>query len=136
LWARREVKAGKPFPGIFQPIECDDTTGKTVGWEPAEQSGFAKFIAEAVAYSPPPGEGTFELVGPKVNGNPDGFPVHALAPHGGCPLADVPRDWDGLNEWTAAHPEIEGVVFWRDMDDPDAGMVKIKRRDFLRVGDV
>lgn len=136
LWARREVKPGKPMPGIFRPIETDEQTGKTVGWEPADQSGFAKFIAEAAAgkvIEP----GTYELVGPKINGNPDGFAEHVLAPHGNYHLEDVyDRSFDGLLDWTGAHPGVEGIVFWRERGNPDAGMVKIKRRDFLRAGDV
>lgn len=127
--ARREVKAGKTEPEGFVAIEHDDTTGKTVGWEPAEQSGFAKYIAEATLgrqFEP----GTYELVGPKVNGNPDGFPQHQLVRHGGAHCDDVPRDFEGLRAYLLARPAIEGLVFWRDPADQDAGMVKIKRRDF------
>jgi hypothetical protein len=41
-----EVKAGKPPPPGFTEVEHDPETGKTVGWEPAEQSGFAKHLAD------------------------------------------------------------------------------------------
>jgi hypothetical protein len=41
-WARREVKPGKAAPGGFVPIETDEATGKTVGWEPIAQSSFAR----------------------------------------------------------------------------------------------
>jgi hypothetical protein len=74
-WARREVKPGKQPPVNYQPIETDEITGKTVGWEPIEQSAFAKFHAEAVENTRRIGAGwpadTYELVGPKVNGNPE-----------------------------------------------------------------
>lgn len=48
-WARREVKAGKPAPANYVPVEVDEVTGKMVGWEPVEQSAFARYHAEAVA---------------------------------------------------------------------------------------
>ena len=32
----------------LQKVEHDDETGKTVGWEPVEQSSFAKYHAEAI----------------------------------------------------------------------------------------
>src|SRR5689334_21155489 len=47
-WARREVRAGKPAPDGFIPLGTDPQTGKTMGWEPAEQSPFAKLHAEAL----------------------------------------------------------------------------------------
>ena len=83
-WARREVKPGKAEPAGFVAIEHDETTGKTVGWEPVEQSPFIKFMREAVgtggfarSFTP----GTYELVGPKINGNPEGFGAHTLLSH-------------------------------------------------------
>lgn len=53
-WARREVKPGKRAPANYRPISTDETTGKTVGWEPIAQSSFAKFHAEAVENCGPP----------------------------------------------------------------------------------
>src|SRR5262245_23803281 len=47
-WARREVKPGKEMPPLFKQVSYDEETGKSVGWEPIEQSPFAKFHAEAV----------------------------------------------------------------------------------------
>src|SRR5262249_38315072 len=70
--ARREVKPDRPTPDGFVLVETDPTTGKSVGWEPVEQSAFAKFHAEAVrAGGPEWHTGSYELVGPKVNGNPE-----------------------------------------------------------------
>jgi len=125
-WARREVKPGKTPPPNFQAIDHDDTTGKTVGWEPIEQSPFVKFHTEALAststaqFSP----GTFELVGPKIQGNPEQFAHHELVRHGVFVL-DAPRDYDGLKTWLLAH-DYEGIV-WHH---PDGRMAKLKRRDF------
>jgi len=123
-WARREVKAGKQPPAGFTEIEHDAETGKTVGWEPAEQSGFAKYLVDADGYlSATPG--TYELVGPKINGNPEQTERDSLVPHGELELDDVPLDFDGLGAWLQAHP-WEGIV-WHHSDGRRA---KLKRRDF------
>ncbi len=126
--ARREVKPGKTPPPGFEQVEADETTGKAVGWEPADQSSFAKLLAGIDTSSLAPG--TYELIGPKVNGNPEGYAEHALVPHGSIPVEVPDRSYDSIAEWAAAHPTVEGIVFWRKQGDPDAGMVKIKRRDF------
>ncbi|TMS00256.1 hypothetical protein EJK15_03550 [Nonomuraea basaltis] len=128
-WARREVKSGKADPPDFVLIEEDLETGKRMGWEPVERSGFAKYHAEALQTTLRPG--TYELLGPKINGNPDGFEAHVLMEHGWAPLRiredvkSAPRDYDGLREWLHARP-YEGIV-WHG---PDGRMAKIKARDF------
>ena len=130
-WARREVKAGKAAPASFVEVEHDDETGKTVGWEPVEQSGFAKLHAQAVAETVRDAAGwlpgTYELCGPKVNGNPECYGTHRLIRHDEAErLDDAPRDFDGLAAWLHAHP-YEGVVWHHD---GDGRMAKIKKRDF------
>lgn len=130
-WARREIKPGKTPPPRFVPVSTDDETGKTVGWEPVSQSSFAKIHPEAVANSILLGAGTYELLGPKINGNPDGFEAHILVPHGWTPFSErldiesAPRDYDGLRDWLPKR-QYEGLVFHH----PDGRMAKIKRRDF------
>jgi hypothetical protein len=106
----------------------EEVTGKTVGWEPIEQSSFAKYLAEALGnpYERRP-VGTYELVGPKVNGNPENADGHELIRHDDAEvLADAPRDFDGLAMWLHAH-DYEGIV-WHG--GPDGAMAKIKKRDF------
>jgi hypothetical protein len=131
LWARREVKRGKPEPERFEAVQEDDATGKIVGWEPAEQSGFAKYIAEAASISPSL-PGTYELIGPKVNGNPEGYEAHHLIPHGIDVLPVGMRSFDHIRAWCSTHPEYEGIVFWERFADPTGRMAKIKARDFRR----
>jgi hypothetical protein len=123
-WSRREVKPGKTPPPGWVQVDHDDTTGKRVGWEPAEQSGFAKFLREAVEG----GEyeaGTYELVGPKVNGNPEGFESHAVVRHGQKELIVGRLDFASLADWLPC-TSYEGIV-WHH---PDGRMAKLKRRDF------
>lgn len=77
-------------------------------------------------------DGIYELQGPKVQGNPNGWPVHVLT----CVVPvvntltlpgelDPPRDFAGLQGYLAKWP-IEGLVFHHR----DGRMAKIKRRDF------
>lgn len=130
-WARREVKKGKEPPIGYINEEFDPNTGKHVGWEPMAQSPFAKYHAEALATSAAGKPGTYELLGPKINGNPDGFDAHILMPHGWAPLSErldverSPRDYDGLRAWLLDRP-YEGIV-WHHLD---GRMAKLKKRDF------
>lgn len=141
-WARREVKPGKPAPPNYVPVELDEVTGKTVGWEPIEQSAFAKYHAEALAdpyglldewprRGPMKGM-TYELCGPKVNGNPEGLDHHCLIRHGYIAasardeMASLKRDYDQIEAWLFMHWAWEGLVFHHE----DGRMAKIKRRDF------
>ncbi len=138
-WARREVNPGKKPPPNFTSLELDEETGRIVGWEPITQSAFARWHAEARtpdgptadhrpsdAYGDPFKPGTYELCGPKINGDPEGFAMHVLVPHGGHVIADPPqRTYDALAAWLA-NVGIEGIV-WHH---PDGRMAKLKRRDF------
>jgi len=124
-WARREVKPGKSFPPGFREEETDPNTGKTVGWEPIDRSPF--FKAFSTVNELPAEPGTYELVGPKVNSNPEGYDTHQLVPHGAWLLDDVPLGFDELAAWLQAH-DFEGIV-WHH---PDGRMAKLKRRDFPR----
>jgi hypothetical protein len=129
-WARREVKPDKTPPANYVPVGTDEATGKTVGWEPIEQSAFAKYHAEAVQHEEAHGIehtlGTYELVGPKVNGNPEREIIHRLVKHAAAEGLNAPRDHDGLRDWLLAHAQYEGIV-WHH---PDGRMAKLKRRDF------
>ena len=131
-WARRDVKDGKEIPSGFVALGYDAETEKTFGWEPIENSPFAKFHAEAVAHMDDlaldgfPWGGTYELLGPKVQGNPEGFEEHTLQFHS---LAEEvicqKRDYESIKTVLETH-KIEGIVF----HNPDGRMAKIKARDF------
>lgn len=71
-------------------------------------------------------DGTYELVGPRVKGNPHGVAYHVLWPHGAEVLEPDPgRTFEAIRDYFSAHV-MEGIV-WHH---PDGRMVKIKRRDF------
>lgn len=110
--ARREVREGKPAPSGFVSLGTDEETGKTIGWEPADQSSFTRWLdqalaAHAVARWRP---GTYELCGAKVNGNPENFIGHVLVEHSDAArLPDAPREFAALAAWLHAH-DYEGIV--------------------------
>lgn len=127
-WARREVKPGKAEPPGFVRVQADDETGKVMGWIPMEDSGWQKYHAEALSDLVEPQIGTYELCGPKVNGNPEKFGRHTLVLHAEAEqYPDAPRDFDGLATWLHAR-EFEGLV-WHHAD---GRMAKIKSKDFKR----
>jgi hypothetical protein len=70
-------------------------------------------------------DGTYELVGEKVQGNPYGLEGHELWVHGKAFLYDAPRDYAGLKAYLSK-TNIEGIV-WHH---PDGRMVKLKAKDF------
>jgi hypothetical protein len=130
-WARRQVRPGKAAPDNYVEVDFDENTGKRFGWEPIKQSPYAKLLQEALrADEGKSGEwepGTYELVGPKVNGNPEMTPTHRLFRHDILPVQpDAPRTYDELRDWLADY-EGEGIVFHH----PDGRMAKIKRRDVM-----
>lgn len=140
-WARREVKPGKAAPADYRPVETDELTGKTVGWEPVGQSGFARFHAEALAAAEEAGTrgpwpaGTYELIGPKINGNPERSAGHRLVRHQDAEVLTVPGlTFEGIREAVLlqARHGVEGIVWHRNPGDPDTEMAKIKARDFPR----
>lgn len=124
-WARREVKPGRPAPDGFLEVDRDATTGKQYGWEPVEQSPFVKQHAEAVTARAAWPRDTYELCGPKINGNPEGYGRHTLMSHFNAERAR----WDGATPeelvGAVAQRGWEGIVWHHD----DGRMCKLKARD-------
>lgn len=144
-WARREVKPGKLPPPNFVEVSADEVTGKVVGWEPIEQSAFAKYHAEAVGRIESIGEderhipwspGTFELIGPKINGNPERRAGHELVRHATAEVfAFTDRSFTELRRillFLHGKYGYEGVVFHHE----DGRLAKLKARDFRPDGPV
>jgi len=125
LYKRREIKPGKTAPPDFEEANLDLLTGKRMGWVPVGTGPEDALHREAWATGGPRPDGTYELVGPKVNGNPEGEHTHVLVPHGDEILNDAPRDFDGLRDWLLAC-DYEGIV-WHH---PDGRRAKLKKRDF------
>lgn len=128
-WARREVKKGGREPDSFVQVHYDPKTGKKQGWVLIDESPFHKFWKEAITnndggavrFEP----GTYELIGPKINGNPENVEVHELVPHGlvvhNCP------DYSPIDLINLCRLYGQEGIVWHH---PDGRMAKLKVRDF------
>jgi hypothetical protein len=128
LFKRYDAKRGKTPPAGFIPAqEPDPVTGHHPGWlevgEGPEDKWHREGLARTISMGGVP-DGTYELCGPKLQGNPERLEYHELIPHGMLPV-DPPRTYDGLRVFLDGLHR-EGIV-WKH---PDGRMAKIKRRDF------
>lgn len=135
FYKRYEAKKGRlPPPGFIPAQEdADPVTGHFPGWLPVykdrpEDKYHYEAFCEAMIQGPLP-DGTYELIGPKVQGNPEQCSRHLLVPHGRLILHDVPLTFAGLKAFLEKR-DIEGIVWWRNLEDPDCDKVKLKKKDF------
>lgn len=125
LYKRYDVKKGREVPvGAIPCQDPDPITGHWPHWVVASGNE-SKYHLEAWSDAPFGWfDGTYELCGPKVQGNPKKFDRHTLVPHGTFILHPV-RTWEGIQEYLKGH-DIEGIVFHH----PDGRMCKIRQSDF------
>jgi len=133
-WARREVKPGKAAPENYVIDNVDEVTGKTQGWEPIEQSSFLKFHEEGWTHTRPVWPGTYELIGPKINGNPEKVYRHMLIAHANAETFRFPSNEIGIIKWYICRlgtPGWEGISAWEGIvwHHPDGRMAKLKGKD-------
>lgn len=126
LFKRYEVKPnGKPPAGFEPATEVDENTGKQQGWIAVGDGPEDRWHREAMDNGLP--DGTYELLGPKIQGNVEKFDRHFLMKHGLVDFADEPpRTFAELKTWFESHNDVEGIVWHHD----DGRMVKIKCKDF------
>jgi hypothetical protein len=132
LYKRYDARNGKTPPEGFIPAQDPDVkTGHWPGWlacrtdEPSDKWFVEGFTSLCGIHMGNPPEGTYELIGPRINGNPEKMRHHTMERHGDDPLLEVPRTFNELKQWLGARA-IEGIV-WHH---PDGRMVKIKAKDF------
>lgn len=132
LYKRFDAKKGRRPPVNFEAAqdEPDPVTGHWPGWVPVGDGPEDKWHRAGFQNTTETSEiedgTTYELVGPKVQGNKYGLAFHYLRKHGDVTLDDAPRDFNGLKKYFEDHPQYEGIV-WHH---PDGRLVKIKQRDF------
>jgi len=125
LYKRYDAKKGKTPPANFEPAQdYDEVTGHMPGWIPVGDGPEDRWHREAFERGFH-ADGTYELLGPKVQGNPERFSEHRLVLHGSVELPEAPREFERIREFLR-YADIEGIV-WHH---PDGRMVKIKAKDF------
>lgn len=140
IWKRYDAKKN-PRTGIWKDpppgsIPCDPTpdpvTGHWPHWvmvDPAKPED--RWHAEAWrdwfvgADDGRPVDGTYELIGPAINGNPHRCGSHLLIAHLALCVTVPDRTFDAIREFLCEWP-YEGIVFHH----PDGRMCKIRRNDF------
>lgn len=124
---RYEVKKGGSAPYGFIPAnDVDPETGKQQGWVEVGNGSDDKWHIEAYNRLEDKNDGTFELLGPKIQGNPERMNEHVLLRHSFADIyLDVPRNYEGLREWMK-DKTIEGLVWHHS----DGRMAKLKKKDF------
>lgn len=129
LYKRYDAKPGKTPPDGWEPCEDapDEKSGHWPGWVPVGEGPEDRWHREARGVAEYLPDGTYELLGPKVGGNPEHRIGHELMPHGAFPLPGLQgsQTFESIRDFLAAN-EIEGIV-WHH---PDGRMAKIKRSDF------
>jgi len=129
FFKRYDCKKGRKRPAKFIPAQekMDEKTGHWPGWIPVGDGLEDRWHQEAFSVHPNWEDGTYELLGPKVQGNPDRFPVHELVRHGEQILPNIPTDFLGLKALLSTlNFDFEGIVW----NHPDGRMAKIKKKDF------
>lgn len=131
LYKRFDAKAGRRLPPGAEPCEPIPSkhTAHWPHWVPVGDGPEDRWFREAAEayrsrYACLPPDGTYELVGPMINGNADRMSSHALIRHGDEPM-ETTRSFEGMRE-TLRHIPVEGIVFRH----PDGRMAKIKKTDF------
>lgn len=128
LYKRHTVRAGKTPPLGFESVAYDDETRQYVGWLLVGTGPEDRWHREAFVRLDDPQDGTYELVGPHVQGNPERYVTDTLVAHHQPALvlpATTPRDFAELRLYLDGR-DLEGIV-WHH---PDGRMAKIKTRDF------
>lgn len=144
FYKRHKLKEGKPMPTGWLHWSFDPEQKSGHGWlpvvdgQPENRHHMEGFLNERnLCWDKIPSsalsDGTYELVGPKIQRNPYGLTEHRLWRHGSREFDAVGQASDDSDERTfftlMAYIELlhcEGIVFHH----PDGRMAKIKRRDF------
>ena len=129
LYKRYDVKKGRSVPEFAIPCQDPDPiTGHWPHWVLCQHDNPAdKYHFEAFNEMQLKEDGTYELVGPKVQGNAENRSGHFLHKHGDFDLDMTLKtyDFDSFKKYLEA-VDIEGIVFHH----PDGRMCKLRKSDF------
>lgn len=130
MYKRYELKQGRTAPDDFELVDTDAETGKSMGWVQVGWGNEDKWHRESIDGGNPDEvdlpDGTYELLGPKIQSNPEKSDTHYLQKHSDAEqYTDVPVEFEALKLWLE-DKDIEGLV-WHHQD---GRMVKIKKKDY------
>lgn len=128
LYKRYDVKKGRQVPEGAIPCQGPDAiTGHWPHWvkvdfKSKEDRYFREAFETAEDYL---ADGTYELIGPKINGNREGWHWYELIRHGTEKIYIKDLSFDNLKKFFE-EIDYEGIVFHH----PDGRMCKIRKSDF------
>ncbi|MFH6990002.1 DUF5565 family protein [Flavobacterium collinsii] len=132
LFKRFDAKKGCVIPfGAIACQEADTITGHHPHWLKCDRSKSEdRFFFEGFDNLKIKTDGTFELCGPKVQGNPEKLEKHTLIKHG-SEVFDFPNpnpnfEFEDLKNFLSEY-DIEGIVFHHVSD---GRMCKVRKSDF------
>jgi hypothetical protein len=133
IYKRYDVKKGRQVPGGAIPCqEADLITGHHPHWlKCSHDKTEDKYFFEgfnSLAELGKVEDGTYELIGEKVQGNPEKIEGHHLVKHGAKVLQGLinPMTYENLKEYLEK-VDIEGIVFHHKSD---GRMCKLRKSDF------
>lgn len=131
LWRRKKGKIVKLTPqipvGAIPCQEADEITGHWPHWikcnrdSPEDKYHFEAFDRQETLH-----DGTYELCGPKIQGNPEKLNEHVLILHGEIIEQELDLSFEGIKAFLST-ADIEGIVFW---SVGDGRKCKIRKSDF------
>ena len=128
LYKRYDVKNGKKAPdGAIPCQEPDVITGHHPHWVLCDRNNpNDKYHFRAFDLLDKKEVGTYELIGEKIQGNPEGIEGYKLVRHGVDKLELKEISWDYLHDYLLTH-NIEGIVFFNNLTGKRC---KIRQKDF------
>lgn len=124
----RHVVTARLVPDMLLSGSYD---GQFWGWEPVPAED-AVFWPVWKRYDRHHWNWSYEVVGPEINGNPEGWPSDTAAtmiPHGTLIIQALKRPTlDTIREYLSTH-DVEGIVWWKNVNDLDCEKVKVQQSD-------
>lgn len=130
LYRRYDAKPGRSIPaGAIPCQEPDEITGHHPHWvKCSRRNKEDQYFFEAFDKDTLKSDGTYELIGEKVQGNPEKITGHKLIWHGCQVLEIADLSFEGLREYLSdLENDIEGIV-WHHVSD--GRMCKLRKKDF------
>ena len=122
-WMFKDIPEG----AIACEEKPDPVTFHHPHWVPVGDGNEDAMFREALEQSGSLENGaSYELIGPKIQGNPHGVDKHILVKHGSDVITDLEMTFDGFYNWMRDN-NAEGIVF----HGKDGKKAKIRRKDMF-----